>query len=89
MGYKWRIPRCHDRECHQRIFHCLIRKHTLGGSKKLRITSLDWHERIKQLEIILSSEAGHAHADESIPMGESVVPHDDENLLQIEADEDE
>ena len=43
MGYKWKIPRCHDRECHQRIFHCLIRSFGLEGAKKLRITSVDWH----------------------------------------------
>ena len=52
------------------------------------ITRLDWHERIRQLEIILGNEEGQIHADEDITMGESMVPHDEENLLHIEADED-
>ena len=89
LGCTWRIPRCHDKECHQRIFHSLIRKHTLEGAKKLRITSTDWHERIKHLEIILSNEESDSVMYDDIPIGDSVVPHDDEDLLQIEAREDE
>ena len=52
----WKIPRCHDRECHQRISHCLIRNFGLEGAKKLRITSVDWHNRIKQLENIMGNQ---------------------------------
>ena len=31
MGCKWKIPRCHDKECHQRIFHCFIRRFGIEG----------------------------------------------------------
>ena len=63
MGEGWRIHRRHDRECHLRIFHCMIQKHTLEGAKKLRITSLDWHERIRQLELILSNQGDQSYVD--------------------------
>ena len=49
---------------------------------------MDWHERIRQLELILANEEHQVHDDEYIPVGESMVPHDEENLLQIEANED-
>ena len=88
LGCKWKIPRCHDKECHQRIFHCLIRRFGLEGAKKLRLTSVDWHNRIKQLENILGNQQDQSEEEEDIPMGELIVPHGEENLLQIEADED-